>query len=328
MAQYGESLATTIAHATHGQLLHQNRIELAVIATDIASYPEVSGVVFYDATEEVLAMAGSQTSQHEFSAHATMDDSITGYVAVALNPRAFVPSNPWGPWVGTLAVALLVPLLVVLIIQFSQRGNRSLPIVSVPEPDANEAQVSFGITVNLHNALALGKRGSQEALEDALQMAQEVCALYAGFATIANSRGILLLFCRNATNANQAISAGFLLQELLAEYETAGEFRCYLHTCHCPQSPADLTQLDIALLGSDFDFEHTLTMAALARPMSLLVSERIHQELAPTESDWLSTYNHPLLEDGERIYAISRLPEEQAELVEGRKTVILGFSGA
>ncbi|MEQ9452858.1 MAG: hypothetical protein RJQ07_14845 [Pseudomonadales bacterium] len=326
MQQYGASLASTIAHSTSGLLLNQNQIELAVIAADIASFDEVSGITFYDPTQNILAMAGNQSMQHDFTAHASMNDTITGYVAITLEPSAFAAPPRYFAWAGTLLVLLSAPLLAIGVVQLSQRGNRSLPIVSVNKPPADEAQESFCITVNLHNALALGKQGSQAALEDALHMAQEVCALHAGFATIANSRGVLLLFDRSAVSASQAICAGFLLLELLADYETEGEFRCYLHTCECPRSPAELTTLDMAMLGGDFDFEHALTMAALSRPLTLLHSDPVYKALEPTEADWSAPFNHPMLEDGEVLFVVRELPQPQNERVHGQKTVILGFS--
>lgn len=326
MTQYGESLVTTIAHSTSAQLLHQDRIELAVIATNIASYEEISGVVFYDQAHEILATAGNQAMIDQYTANAAMGDTITGYVSIALEPAAFQPDKPWLSWLATLVIVATVPFIAVLVFQFTQRGNRSLPIISVPEPTPDEAQESFCLTLNLYNAVALGKHGSQTALEDSLQMAQEVCALHPGFATIANSRGSLLLFDRVAVSANQAICAGFLLLELLSEYETNGEFRCYLHTCQVPRSPADLTNLDLATLGDDFDFEHTLTMAALAKPMTLLLSDTANKALNVTDSEWTSEFTHPMLDEGQRLFIAASPPAQQANLIASQKTIILGFT--
>ncbi|MFT7654514.1 MAG: hypothetical protein ACI9UU_003634 [Candidatus Azotimanducaceae bacterium] len=326
MNQYGESLTTAIAQSTGGQLLHQERIELAVIATDIAAYPEVSGVVFYDQGHEILAMAGNQVMNDHFTAHAAIDDTITGYVSITLSTDAFTAPTPWLSWLGSLFVLIGVPFLTVGTLQLTMKGNRSLPIVSVPDNPEGAEQDAFCLIINLHNALALGKQGSTNALGDGLTMAQEVCALHPGFSTIANSRGVLVLFDKVTVSASQAICAGSLLLELLEEYETLGEFRGYLDRCQVPRSPAELTSIDLSDLDDDFDLEHLLIMAALARPRALLISDVVQKALQTSQSHWAVPFHHPMLDEGQVVHCVSELPEQQARLVAGQKTVILGFS--
>lgn len=326
MNQYGESLTTAIAQSTGGQLLHQERIELAVIATDIAAYPEVSGVVFYDQGHEILAMGGNQVMNDHFTAHATIDDTITGYISITLSPHAFTAPTPWFNWIGSLLVLIAVPFLTVGALQLTVKGNRSLPIVSLPDNSENSTQEAFCLIVNLHNALALGKQGSTNALGDGLAMAQEVCALHQGFSTIASSHGVLVMFDKLTVSASQAICAGSLLLELLEEYETPGEFRGYLDRCQVPRSPAELTSIDLTDLDDDFDFEHALIMAALARPRALLISDVVQRALQTSQSHWAVPFHHPMLDEGQVVHCVSELPEQQARLVAGQKTVILGFS--
>ena len=137
MEQFGQSMVQTIAHTSAGHLLHQDRIELAVVANEVATYPEVSGIVFYNANNEILAMAGGTDLRRHHTSAATLDDTITGYVALDLNAQAFTPPIPWWAWLATLAAVVLVPVTAVFAVGAvlrSQNDTRSLPIVTVPEP--------------------------------------------------------------------------------------------------------------------------------------------------------------------------------------------------
>ena len=86
-----------------------------------------------------------------------MDDTIAGYVTVVLNKDAFTPpARPWD-WLMSIAVLIGAPFLSLGILQLSARGNRSLPIVSVPEPAPPAMQSSFVLGINLYNQLGLSR---------------------------------------------------------------------------------------------------------------------------------------------------------------------------
>ena len=73
MRQYGEALAHTLAHTSAGHLLHKDQIELAVVANQVVSLPEVAGVVFYNAQNEIVAVNGN----HNRGAHFTASKGFT-----------------------------------------------------------------------------------------------------------------------------------------------------------------------------------------------------------------------------------------------------------
>ncbi len=330
MDQYGQSMVQTIAHTSAGHLLHQDRIELAVVANEVATYPEISGMVFYNANNEILAMAGGTDLRRHHTSAATLDDTITGYVALDLNAQAFAAPTPWWAWLATLAAVVLVPLSAVFAVGAvlrSQNDTRSLPIVTVPEPQ-RVPQESFCVVVNLYNQLALNRHHRDEAVQDALQMAQEVCAIHHGYALHVPERGVLLVLDRNTVNASDAICAAYLLQDLLLEYETSGEFRFYLTRVDCNRAPGDATRLELQDLEA-FDLDDALTLAALSNNENLLICQAVFDSLASAEQPWATAFLHPLLEDlseTECAYAVNNLPEPQRALVANQAELILGFN--
>ncbi len=329
MARYGKALAQTLADSNAGLLLHTQRIELAVIANMVSRYPEVAGVVFYSASNEIIALNGSTEHGNHYTASATLDDTITGYVSVVLSSTAFAQPFRWVSWLLTLGALALSPFLSLGLLQLSASGNRSLPIVSVPEPKARRPQPSFALTINLHNQMALSRDQRISAVEDAMTMAQEVCAIHQGMAIPIAERGVILLFDPKNIPPAQAVCASFLLQHMLAEFETDGRFRCYLDVIECPGSPADMEQLSADALAETADLDNMLTLAALARAPIVLISEAVYTKLAEIEKTWAAVFEHPLLEDlgnAIKVYSINALPTDQAQLVDSQATLILGFN--
>lgn len=331
MSRYGEALSQTLAHSNAGLLMNQERIELAVIANQVVRYDEVSGVVFYSANNEIVALSGGTDAGPHFTAPATLDDTITGYASVVLEREAFAPpARPWS-WLLTLLAMGSAPFLSLGILQLSARGNRSLPIVSVPEPAAATPQASFCLTINLHNQIALSKAQRAAAVADAMTMAGEVCAIHHGIAVQIPERGVLMLFDQQAVNAGHAVCASFLMQQLLDQFETDGTFRCYLSETECPGSPADINTLSLAELSDGTDVDELMTLAALARAQTVLLSEAVYQGLADAEKAWARVFTHPLLEDvsdAAYTYSVAELPAEQSQLVDNQAMLILGFNQA
>ena len=329
MTRYGNTLSETLANSNAGLLLHKQRIELAVIANHVARYDEVVGVVFYDSSREIIALSGSIDLGQHYPAMATLDDTSTGSVSVVLSEAAFTPAPSLWSWLMTIVVMTLTPLLSLGILQFTARGNRSLPIVSVPAASIDKLQTCFCLTVNLHNQLALARQQRATAVADVMHMAQEVCAIYQGIAVTIPERGAVILFDQQMVNAGQATCASFLMQRLLADFETDGSFRCYLNQTECPGAPADMDALSVEALQADTDTDELMTLAALAKQHTTLLSEAVYAALRDSEKTWARVFSHPLLadvNDANHTYTVPELPTDQAQLVDSQAMLILGFT--
>ncbi|NKC00250.1 MAG: hypothetical protein GKR90_17440 [Pseudomonadales bacterium] len=327
MSRFGESLARSVAHMSAGHLVHKDRIELAVLANELITQPEIAGVAFYDTTNDILAMSGTSELINQYMAPAALDDTITGYVSIVLDKSSFQADLELGRWLLTLLTVIAVPFLSVAALQFSARGNRSLPIVTVPDqPSGAEPQQSFALYINLHNQLALSHNEAKQALQDAMSMAQEVGAVHHGVAALLASRGIVLLFDRTSVDADQALCGSALIQSLLEEFETAGEFRCYLDTLKCPSAPTDLSPDEVDELLAEKSFEDPLMLAAIARPGSILFSNSVAEVLGTRE--WVRAFDHPILDEAQEneVYVVDALPDSMAELVTRQSRLILGFA--
>jgi len=123
--------------------------------------------------------------------------------------------------------------------------------------------------------------------------------------------------------------ATFLLQDLLLEYETLGQFRCYLRTAICPGDPDEMNAIDAAQMDGLSNVEADLTLAALARRNTALISNEVHANLTDIEKSWAKPFDHPILPDvapGQILHSVAELPERDAQLVTEQGQVILGFS--
>ena len=326
--RFGSTLANTLAKTTAGDLLDNQRINLAVIANHVSAMEEIDGVTFFDNANRVIAMSGSQDGINRFTATASIDDTITGYVSLHLSTQAFQPPTPWLRWMASVASVLAAPWLTVMLMQLSARGNRSLPIVSVKQESAG-ATPSYCVMINLINQLALSKTEREQAIADAVNMGREVCAVYPGFAMPLNGQGACLVLNQISVSGLQALHATFLLQELLLEYETLGQFRCYLRTAVCPGDPSEMNLLDASQMEGLANVDADLTLAALARNNTALISNEVYGNLNDIEKSWAQPFDHPILPDvalGQTLHSISELPERDARLVTEQAEVILGFS--
>ena len=324
MNRFGSTLARSVAHMSAGHLIHKDRIELAVLANELLVQEEVAGVAFYDTTNDILAMSGANEMIDQYTAPATLDDTITGYVSIALSRGAFTPPSNLGRWLSSLAVVILAPFFTILGLKFSDRGNRSLPIVTVPDAPTPQPQTSFAIYVNLHNQLALGEEELHEALGDAMTMAREVCAIHHGVPIPLGRSGLLMLFDRTSVDAEQAICGSALVQTLLGEFDTKGEFRCFLDTIACPEAPSEMANSELTQLVRELNADNAFTRAAISRSSTILLSHEVQQSMR--DSSWVATFNHPILEDDENLFLVDDLPEPMANLVAKQSQLILGFA--
>jgi len=326
--RFGGTMARNVAHMSAANLLHKDRIELAVLANELVGQPEIAGVIFYDTTNAILAMSGTNELLEPYMAPGTLDDTITGYVSIGLRDSAFDRPFPIWAWVLSLLVILFTPYITVATIQISSQGNRSLPIVTVPETPSQKPQESFAIYVNLHNALALDLEARAQAIEDAVTMAREVVAIHHGVATTLKNRGVLLLFDRKSVDADQAICGSALIQTLLAEFETQGEFRCYLDTLACPAAPSEMDDVELETMADSLSYEDQFTRAAMAKHGDIIFSAQIVTTLGETTKRCIAPFEHPLIDEDSQglAYTMTDLPESMAELVANQSQLILGFT--
>lgn len=328
MDRYGQALATTLADTTAPELLNKQRIALTVIANRLTTLEEVGGISFYGADNELMALSGIQRSDADYHAQATIDNTPSGSVSVSLARDVFAPAIPWSLLFLSALTLLLTPPITVMVIQFSTRGNRSLPIVSVPSEPAQE-QPAYLLTVKLHNQRSLNQREQRQAIGDALTMGREVCALYPGFALTLQERGLALLISKAEASSLNALYASFLLQRLLAEYETQGEFRCLLSAVVSPKDPAEAMSISTSTLEDITSVEQNLTLASLAKADTALMTKEVFDELSEDQQRWATAFAHPILADlaPEGVfYTVGALPEEQQTLITEQAQVVLGFN--
>ena len=150
-------------------------------------------------------------------------------------------------------------------------------IVSVPaEPAQDPARLSAHGQIAPSAELEPARTNTQ-AIDDALIMGREVCALYPGLAVSLKERGLTLLISKAETSSLNAIYTSLLLQRLLREYETQGEFRCLLSTAISPSDPAEATYIQADALESMTDVEQNLTLASLAKANTALTGAEIFE---------------------------------------------------
>jgi len=328
MDRYGNSIVSTLAQTTAGDLFDDERINLALTANHVTADAEIAGITFYDADNEIVATSGQQNLTYRYSATAILDDTIAGYVSIILDPEAFARQVPWLRGLLTLAVVMLTPILAMVALQLSARGNRSLPIVSVRK-ETSDAQAVYVIALTLNNQYALSRDAQMASIQDAMAMSQEVCALYPGIALALDEKGVALVLTKEGLGGLKALYAAFLIQRLLSEYETEGEFRCFLSESQSAINPAEATKMYLQQLSNVDDIDKNLTLASLAKANTLLVDQLVFDSLSDMEKAWVQPFSHPILEDlapASSIFNITDLPEQEATLIRDQATLILGFS--
>ena len=323
ITRLGQALSQTLAHTSAGELLHGNRIELTVIATDVVRLPEVAGVVFYNAKNEILAVNGSTDQGDHFTAPATLDDTITGYVSVVLLPEAFANDIPWSRWLVSLVILLTGPIAAWLLLVGVNRGQQSLPIVSVPEP---EPQRSYCVAITLHNQMALGRADMEQAVADALTMAHEAGARHDALCLAAKPRGVLMLFDA-VSGADQALQCARLTLALLGEFETRGDFRAAMSHLQITGSVAEQGDLETKSLDPGI-IDTLFTLAALSKRDAVLVANSVFMQLSDDQQQLSARFTHPLAEDlaTSSIYEVRQLTDTAQTWVEEQAALILGFT--
>ena len=217
-------------------------------------------------------------------------------------------------------------MLLALITRNLNAENRSIPIISVKNQPNSKA---FYIVINLINRLSMQKTLVEQALQDAETMSKEVAALYEGSTIRVEELGICLALPNATCNAKQALDAVFLLQVLLGEYYTAGQFRCFLKEGAWTSKEDYMEGSDFKSFFSTKDFSAWLTLAALSQKDTALVSSTIIPELPNEVRQHANNFEHPLVRDVdtvEQIYLIKELPEVDEELISQQAKMILEFA--
>lgn len=328
MDRYGQSMVSALAQTTAGDLFDNERINLSLTAHYINALPAVAGITFYNDENEIIVTSGAQKSTDRYTAASILDDTTAGYVTIILDKQVFARQVPWLHLMLSLVAFLLTPIITVAILQLGARGNRSLPIVSVRKENEEEESV-FVIALTLNNQYALARDAQTAAIEDAMAMAQEVCAVYPGIALSLGESGIIIVLAKKGLDGLSAVYAGFLIQQLLSEYETNGEFRCFMFESKSEINPAEVAQLKLEQLDNADDLNKSFTLASLAKANTLLIDQLVYNCLQEDERLWVKSFEHPILEDlnpANKIFIIPSLPERETTLIKEQATVILGFN--
>ena len=93
-----------------------------------------------------------------------------------------------------------------------------------------------------------------------------------------------------------------------------------------PGSPAERQALSMAELAETTQLDGLLTAAALAKPLSMLVTSSIADQFE--HAGFCEPFTHPVLADISdelSLTLIAELPDQQADLIGSQAQLILGF---
>ncbi len=322
----GSLIARSIATTTANDFFNEELINLSIAGIDIAKHPEIQSVRFINKDGDVLFSAGEPDPRNSHITEVTVNKIKTGTVEISLNSEAFKPPRPIFELTLSILIVSLVPMLLALITKNLNAEIRSIPIISVNNQPNSKA---FYIVINLINRLSMQKTMVEQALQDAETMSKEVAALYEGSTIRVEELGVCLALPNATCNAKQALAAVFLLQVLLGEYYTAGQFRCFLKEGAWTSKENDIEGSDFKSFFSIKDFSAWLTLAALSQKDTALVSSIIIPELPSEVRQHAKSFEHPLIRDintVEKIYVIEELPEVDEELINQQAKMILEFA--
>ena len=146
--------------------------------------------------------------------------TIRPWCRSSVGPGRVCPGHPLEPLVFFCAGALLTPPITVMAIQFSIEVIGHCPLF--PAQGSGAGATRHLLTVKLHNQRSLNTQEQQQAINDALTMGREVCALYPGFALTLQERGLALLISKAAPAVRTHCTLHFCCSAVA--YETQGNF--------------------------------------------------------------------------------------------------------
>lgn len=333
MDRFGSVTAAALAQLAVEPLMRQDRLHLGVIGNRLGEVPELRGIASYSSDNRVLASTGDMNGP-QYSAPVTLDDSIIGYVRVAVEPEAF-RREPGGQIAILLLVALLVPLLVGSgwsLAGAARRGELRALLPSRPtwlrpaapapvkaveaeQPPAEPVpEIShYLLAVNLYNQLTLAPHERDFERGLCLELAGAVAELYQGEVVSMPGMGVLLDFdhADDPERPFQVLCAAFVLARLLHDEAPFGHYRLGLNLTTRPAEEAlpldDPAIADAALLS------------ALARQGHLALSEPFHRVVEGTQRLQSRPLLNPLLDQlttsDTGCHLVTQLDEAAAALV-------------
>ena len=323
--KYANSITKLLSYASKNYVIERDVINLTLLGKEATKSAEIDRLVFYDLENKILGVVGTSLTGPHYTEPIIDDGILAGYITVSLNPEAF-DKLPVGLMAITgCAVILGVTLIFFVLTIPKKRGTTSIPIVAVPEKEDFPA---FSLFVNIHNRLSLSEENNKSAIDDALTMATEVCALRPGYAFRLLDQGILVLFDAEGTVAYDGIKAAWLLQQLLLELEAPALYRFFMSTCVSDGKPSELSESTTAKdIFSNHDADLAFRIASLTKENTISLSEDFYSSLSTSQKDSCQLFEHPVLEDiaqGQSLYTLIK-SEDERETIKQQVDMILGF---
>lgn len=309
---YGSSLAAGFAALAIEPLLKQDRMHLAVISNRMMNIDEVAGVTVFSVDNQVLAASGESGSGLRYSEPVTFDEGIMGYVRITLDPNKIRAPIDLARIGLALATLLLVPGICVGALSIRLRPQPAIASVAEVDFDGPESTAQhFLLALNLYNQIGLTPEQRSAELESARNLAARVGGVYSAEVHPLPGTGLLVHFPDTSEHDRglQVLCAAFVIAKLLEEQ--TGIYRLGLHTIDLPSGgplPDHAPEVsDVALLS------------ALAKHMTLAVSDRFPLRLLQQDRVECYPLDHPLLEEigtaHGRGYLITALSPAQQALV-------------
>ena len=179
-----------------------------MIANRLTTLEEVAGIAFYGADDELMALSRVQRSDADYPCPSHHRQHAQRLGNREPCKREIRTRHPLGRLLLSVLTLLLTPPITVMVIQFSTRGNRSLPIVSVPSEPAQE-QPAYLLTVKLHNQRSLNQQEQRQAIDDALTMGRRSAHCTLGLLSPCRSEGLALLISKAEASSLNALYALF-----------------------------------------------------------------------------------------------------------------------
>ncbi len=318
LAQFGSSVAKSLAYLSVEPLMKQDRIHLGVLTNRVAEISAVVGVGIYTVDDKVLALSGTPAAGIGHTEMVTSGDVIVGYVRLSVDRLAFelgdTPSRSLRYFLSVLVV-LLSPFVVLVVsnLNASRKLARGSTISEPSEDDQADSVPRYLLAINLYNQLGMTLQERELELAYGLTMAEQVANLYHGHAAYLPGTGILVGFEHNddTDRAFQVMCAAFVLVHLLDEDAGRGTYRLAVHEFLLPgHKNLEVTAPEVL---------DTILLSALAKHRTVAVSERFFIRIPRNERLISQRLDNPLLEElttTEACYLITGLTRAYADLID------------
>lgn len=305
MDRFGNAAVEALAELAVEPLMQRDRMHLGVIGNRLAELDEIEGVASYGADNRILATTGSLEGRR-YTQPVTLDDSIVGYVHLALHPEAFATST------GTRTAALLIVMLLMPLAVAGGWGlagairagrldparpwRRPDPVPATPPEEESAPETAadvrhYLLAINLYNQLTLQVDQRDFELSLCLELAEAVAAIYQGQVVNLPGVGVLVDFDHidDGDRPFQVLCAAFVLLRLLHDEAPFGQYRLGLNLTELPA--------DEALAADHEAVADAGLLSALARDASIAVSATVVAVLDNTARLRTRPLVNPLLEE-------------------------------